>query len=141
MPKKSLETDLALQTGHSHYINYFLTGIYALAALAGAINSLPVWAKLAILAAVAVNYRLASRRWQRAPAKIRYTDSQKWQIELNGEYQSVQILPETVLTTLAIFLSFKYANKRYHWLIAKDCLSAADYRKLLVKLKITQSHR
>lgn len=139
MLKKSLETGLALEIGRSNYLNDWLIGSHGFAALASMVNDLAVGIKLVILAAVALNYLFTVRTLQRAPAKIRYTEAQQWQIVLNGEYQNVQILPETVLTTYAIFLSFKQNNKRRHWLIAKDCLSEADYRKLLVKLKITQA--
>lgn len=114
-------------------------GAHGLATLAAIVNDLAVAIKLAIVVAVVLNYRFSARTLQQAPTKIRYSDSQNWQIVLNGEYETVQILPDTVLTTLAIFLSFKQGKQRHHWLIAKDALSEADYRKLLVKLKTTQA--
>jgi DNA topoisomerase VI subunit A len=80
--------------------------------------------------------------YQRGQANIelRYTRTTGWQICLDGQnFLNITILKTTVVSKLAIFLHFHgKINPRYKAImIANDSLSANDYRRLMVKLKIT----
>ncbi len=72
--------------------------------------------------------------------ELRYTKATGWQICLDGQdFLDISILKSTVVSNLAIFLHYhRKDNPRYKAImIAHDSLSANDYRRLMVKLKIT----
>ena len=78
---------------------------------------------------------------RQAIIELRYTGATGWQICLDGEdFWDITILNSTVISNLAIFLHYHgNINPQFKAImIANDSLSANDYRRLMVKLKITQ---
>ena len=108
--------------------------IHGLALIASMLNSLPLFIKLLVFSAVAVHGYFAFKRSQTQPCLSIEHSETGWRV-LEME---VEILPTTVISTLAIFLHFKTnENTKQNLVIFNDALSSEDYRNLLVRLKIT----
>lgn len=69
---------------------------------------------------------------------IRHNLKTGWEIaDQNNYFQSIEILPSTVLTPYAIVLHIKQQNrKKQTILIFKDALKNDEFRKLMVELKM-----
>lgn len=72
---------------------------------------------------------------------IRYNQKFGWQLSFSeNDFYTVKILPTTVITPYLIFLHSKSpARKKQFIPICKDSLTAEEYRKLIVSLKISSS--
>lgn len=72
------------------------------------------------------------------PYCIRYHEASTWSVAITGnEFQTLQILPSTVVTIWLIVLHFRLENGKFQsLLIFNDALSDKDYRGLVVTLKI-----
>lgn len=65
---------------------------------------------------------------------IKHSENLGWQISNGGDFEAVEILTSTVITTSFIFLQ---VQDKPTIIIANDALSEDDYRRFIVKLKIT----
>lgn len=65
---------------------------------------------------------------------IKHSEKLGWQISNGGDFEVVEILTSTVITTVFIFLQIQ---DKPTIIIANDALSEDDYRRFIVKLKIT----
>jgi hypothetical protein len=108
--------------------------IHGLALIASMLNSLPLFIRLLVFSAVAVHGYFAFKRSQiHSRLSIEHLETGWRVLEMEAE-----ILPTTVISTLAIFLHFKTDNNtKQSLVIFNDALSRDDYRNLLVRLKIT----
>lgn len=70
---------------------------------------------------------------------IRYGSVFGWEIAYSeNHFQSILILPSTVLTPYIVVLHFKQQNtKKQTILICRDALKKDEFRKLMVELKIS----
>ncbi len=110
--------------------------IHCLALIASVFNNLPLLVKLAVFSAVLVHGYFVFIKPINAQQTIEHSET-GWRV-LGME---VEILPTTVISTLAIFLHFKTPdNAKQGLVIFNDALSRKDYRNLLVRLKITASN-
>ncbi len=112
--------------------------IHALAAMAALHNSLPVIYQIVFFVTILISLFFYSRQMN-YPFSIRFTTSLGWEI-LNSEniYQSVKILPTTVLTRFFSILHIEKLNERKQtMLILKDGMKQGDYRKLVIRLRIS----
>ena len=65
---------------------------------------------------------------------IKHSEKLGWTISNAGDFEPVEILTSTVITTVFIFLQIQ---DKPSIIIANDALSEDDYRRFIVKLKIT----
>ena len=108
--------------------------IHLIALGASAVNALPLVVKLAIAILISVNFKINFPRLKIEQRKIRYTEKLGWEISEGGDFEAIEILKSTVVTTFFIFLQMQ---GKPTILIANDALSEDDYRRLIVKLKTT----
>jgi hypothetical protein len=118
----------------SKKLQRLVTLIHLLALAASMANALPLILKMGIAALIGLNFKVSHKRLKFEQRKIRYTERLGWEISEGGDFEAVQILKSTVTTTAFIFLQMQ--NKPA-MLIASDALHEDDYRKFIVKLKMT----
>jgi hypothetical protein len=108
--------------------------IHVIALSAGIVNSLPMVVKLTLAALIGLNFKINFPQSKIEQRKIRYTEKLGWEISEGGDFEVVEILKSTVVTTVFIFLQM---HNKPTILIANDALREDDYRQLIVKLKMT----
>lgn len=108
--------------------------IHLIALGASVVNSLPIAVKLAIAALICLSFKINFPRLKIEQRKIRYTEKLGWEISDGGDFEAVEILKSTVVTTVFIFLQM---HNRPTILIANDALREDDYRQFIVKLRMT----
>jgi len=119
--------------------------IHALALAASMANDLSLTFKLGLISCIFLQGWLTVKHLKNEPYTIQYTETLGWQISKGHELVSIKILNSTVVTTFAIFLHYKESSKpqfsmsrsKQTRLILNDALAEEDYRRLIVKLKIT----
>lgn len=120
--------------GSSRRLKYALLAGHGLALIACLISALPWPGKLLLSLALPVHLFFAARNVDRQHVTIRYQEGSGWNID----DEQVTILPSTVLTPFAIWLHFKPQSARKKaLLIVKDAMSESEFRRLIVKLKIS----
>lgn len=75
---------------------------------------------------------------------LRYTAQQGWSISFDGgnEYRTVTIKSSTVVGSLVTFLHYATDDKAFDTMVIwKDALTPGDYRRLIVKLKLSDLGR
>ena len=131
---KKLGAPFAAELKPSKKLQRFFIFTHLIAIGASLANALPMSMKLALLALISINYAKFYQRLNKEQRKIRFTEKQGWQLSEHGEFESVTVLKSTVITTTFIFLHLK--NKPA-FIIANDALPEDEYRRLIVKLKLT----
>lgn len=116
-----------------------LYALYALALLACWLNSLALWIKLFSSAAVIGVGLVNTRASKTAGFDLRYSVNQGWSVSETGqEYQPISIKPTTFMSRWVVFLHFSFNDKAVRSrMILKDALLGDDYRRLIVRLKLT----
>ena len=110
------------------------SAIHLAAWLACFANALPLSIQLCIAFLIGLDFWFNFKRLKSGQNLISYSDTKGWQLADNGGFENIQSLSSTVITAFLIFLHI--ANKpSIH--IAHDALSAEDFRRLIVKLKMT----
>ena len=94
--------------------------------------------KLAVAVLIMGDYWLNRSCRRNEDREIAYSEKTCWQIISHGQVKKVTILPSTVITTWLIFL---HTRELAPILIAKDSLGEDDFRRLIVKLKITSANQ
>jgi hypothetical protein len=108
--------------------------IHLIALGAAIASALPFAARLVVAILIGLNFKTHFPSLKNEQRKIRYTEKLGWEISEGGDFEAVDILKSTVVTTFFIFLQIR---KKPTILIANDALSEDDYRQLVVKLKMT----
>jgi hypothetical protein len=90
--------------------------------------------KLTIAALIGLDFKINFPQLKIEQRKIRYSEKLGWEISEGGDFEAVEILKSTVVTTAFIFLQM---HNKPTILIANDALREDDYRQLIVKLKMT----
>lgn len=134
---KKIEPVLILNLKPSRRLKQLLMSIHGLAIIASFGNALALPIQLAVFVAVIGHGYWLIQRLAKSPKTIQHNPAQGWQVD----DQLVQILPSTVVTTLAIFLHYRVLGQRQHILIAVDALTADDFRQLIVRLKTSYQVR
>jgi len=115
-------------------LKYALVTAHALALGACLSSALPWPGKLLLGLALPIHLHFAVRKADRRHDTIRYHEAAGWNI--NDE--AVRILPSTVVTPFAIWLHYQAPSaRRQALLIVNDALPEPEFRRLLVKLKIS----
>lgn len=108
--------------------------MHILALGASIANALPFVLKLGLASLIGLNFKMNFHRLKIERRKIRYAEKLAWEISYGGDFETVDILKSTVITTTFIFLQMQ---DKPTILIANDALGEDDYRQLVVRLKIT----
>ncbi|MGZ8190779.1 MAG: protein YgfX [Methylococcaceae bacterium] len=135
------ETPLLLNLKPSKLINWMFAVMFMFALGACLINSLPVIFKIFLLTVICTYLWRVIDCLKSKLHTIKHTEALGWEISINNDVQSVQILPSTVITIVAVFLHVKYQNRnrfrngKQTILVLNDALCEDDYRRLIVRLK------
>ncbi|MEQ1740263.1 MAG: protein YgfX [Methyloglobulus sp.] len=108
--------------------------IHLLALCASFANALPFVLKLVVAAFVGLNFKMTFHKVTNEKRTIKHSENLGWQLSNGGDFEPVEILTSTVITTVIIFLQIQ---DKPSIIIANDALSEDDYRRFIVKLKIT----
>lgn len=136
MEKKHLPP-LLLVVKPSRRLKQLLVVLHALAFASSFANALPLAIRLSLSTLICIHLYDRIKRLQNDLYTLKHTDAMGWELSVNNEYQPIQILNSTVITLSAIFLHFNNPTKKQSVLIASDALTEEDYRRLIVRLKIT----
>jgi hypothetical protein len=130
---------LRLTLNESKHFVHLIACIHTLALVASLLNNLPISLKGLLLLAITCHYYIYSTRQKAKHYRLEYNEI-GWQLAENDEFLTIEILPSTVVSRMAIFLHYKTEHKPINALVIfNDALVADDYRYLITKLKITQS--
>ena len=124
----------------SRKLFYFLITVHILAVVACVNNGLAFFYQLFFLFIVIGSaFFYFHKFYHFKPYQIRYSELSGWQLaESAHDFQTMQILPTSVLTAQLLVLHFRLkTRKQYSLLIFNDALNTQDYRTLLVDLKIS----
>ncbi len=132
--RKKQDAPFLVELKPSRMVQRMLIVIHFIALAASIVNALPLPLKLGTAALVGLNYRLTLPRFNKEQRKIRHTEKRGWEISAGNDFEAVDLLNSTVVTTFFIFL---HLQNKPSILIAKDALSEGDYRQLIVKLKMS----
>ncbi len=73
---------------------------------------------------------------------LKYQWKGKWSFAENQlPFKTIQVLPESVLTSLLIILHFKQAKHKKVLLISRDTMSVKTYKRLMAMLKTTVKNK
>jgi hypothetical protein len=132
------QSPLRLTINESKRLTQLIACLHALTLAASLMNSLAISLKVVLLLAIGCHYYFYNKR-RAKPYSLEYTET-GWQLLDHDEVLTLQILPSTVISTIAIFLHFKPDNQAKNTrVIFCDALADDDYRKLIVMLKTTFS--
>lgn len=140
---QSFQTSQIFIINPSCYLKRFVDFLHLLALLAAGLNALPVIYR-SVAGGVVVMLWLASRKyWKISASRLRYTENKGWEMAFDGmDYKAGKVLADTVVTQWVVFLRFKAdAQSTMPLIIAKDSLSADDFRRLRVKLMLSECER
>ena len=135
------ETSLLLEPEASRYFAVIIVVVHGLAIIAGIVNVLPFAVKLPLIMAVCFSLIKLLRQYYFSPQNFRisYSGSRGWQFATANDYYPIEILGTTVITNLVTILHFKGQDgKKWTILVFSDAVTAEDYRKLKVQLKISE---
>ena len=119
---------------------YLLLINHALATIACFSNGLAINYQLAAFFIVIISVNVYWHNYKNfQPYNIRHNEALGWQLaKIKNDYQTIIILPTTVLTAQFIVLHFRFqTNKKQALLIVNDALEKQSYRHLLVELKVS----
>lgn len=109
--------------------------------MASLANHLPVPAKALLVLVVLVSFIWQWKKHQLKPDSLvlKHNDAKGWElIDQQGKTCSVTIGKSSVATTFLTVLHLEHSGRLHHiMLIPRDSVSAEDYRKLVVRLKIS----
>lgn len=113
--------------------------LHLVAILACYFTSVQVYFQLCMMSIIIVFWLICHKCRKTPVMHLRYTSNLGWQVAMGRKvYQNAMILETTVITHVVVFLHFKVDDQPCSaMVIAKDSLSATDYRRLLVRLKLS----
>jgi toxin CptA len=133
MSKKHQEP-LLLTLKPSRRLKQLLVIMHALALGSSLAAALTIAVKLALWAGLLVHLGFMLRHIKSQQHILKHTEEFGWELSDGADFESIQILDSTVISTFAIFLHFK-TSKKQSLLIISDALTDDDYRQLIVRLK------
>lgn len=121
----------------SKNLQYLVQTIHGIALVACFANALPLTWQFAVALLICLNFKITYPKFNTEKRKIRFTEKSSWEIANGDDFETIEILSSTVITTAYIFLHLK--NKA-PIVVASDALNQTEYRQFIVKLKITIKH-
>lgn len=137
---KNTHEKFDVKIGRSKQLNQLLNILHVCAFAACWLNDMPKEYKWLLSSLVVVLWAFSDLFNRSSPYFLRYTANAGWELSLDGiDYMEILILDGTVLTHYAILLYFK-TNKPLgkSILIVRDSVSADDYRRFIVRLKLSR---
>lgn len=134
---KKLNSSFVAELKPSKNLQHLVQVIHGIALVACFANALPLKWQIAVALLICLNFKITYPKFTTEKRKIRCTEKSSWEIGFGDDFETIEILSSTVMTTAYIFLHIK--NKA-PVVIASDALSKTKYRQLIVKLKITIKH-
>ncbi|PPD35688.1 MAG: hypothetical protein CTY19_01165 [Methylomonas sp.] len=133
----SLSQNFEIKPSHQHEKLFDL--LHLLAILACSLSSLIPGYKVALVCLIIMLRLIANRRWHHNSFQLRFTHFSGWEMAFgHNDYRKVKILDTTVVTPFVIFLHFQAQNQPASaLLVMKDSLSKDDFRRLIVRLKLS----
>lgn len=119
----------------SQRLKQLLVVVHVLAWGSSIANALPIAVKLVLLIGIGIHLGFILKHLNAKQYKIKQTEAFGWELSDGNDFESVQILNSTVITTFAIFLHFTKKAHKNSLLILHDALTEDDYRGLIVRLK------
>ncbi|MFA5982642.1 MAG: hypothetical protein WC782_01385 [Methylococcaceae bacterium] len=113
----------------------FLIGLTLLALVPLFANNLVMALKIPLFGLSVTYFVFSYRTLHDGPKKIRYSLLRSWEVCNDKDFEKIIVLPSTVLTAHAIFLSYKHGKRIRNLLILKRAMPTSDFCRLLVKLK------
>jgi toxin CptA len=129
---KKHQAPLLLTLKPSLRLKQLLVIMHALALGSSLAAALTIAVKLALWTGLLIHLSFMLRQSQQHTLK--HTEEFDWELSDGADFESIQILDSTVISTFAIFLHFK-TSKKQSLLIISDALTDDDYRQLIVRLK------
>lgn len=137
MPKKT-ETTLHFTIGRSRWLRQAIDCLHVLSMCACWLNDLPIVYRLILSLLVIASWFVQRTACKAGRIFVRYTVSEGWAVSFDGEhYLAIKIKPTTVTGNMLTVLHFSIDKHTRALVIFKDAMSANDYRKLIVNLKIS----
>lgn len=125
---------LLLTLKPSQKLKYLLIVMHAIAIASSLAAALTIAIKLTLWAGLLVHLGFMLRHVKSQQHILKHTEEFGWELSDGADFESIQILDSTVISTFAIFLHFK-TSKKQSLLIISDTLTDDDYRQLIVRLK------
>lgn len=137
MPKKH-ESTLRVTVGRSRHLNQAIDGLHVLSLSACWLSDLPIVYALVLSMLVVVSWPVRRKACETGCIFLRYTVAEGWAVSFDGgHYLPIIIKPTTVTGGMLTVLHFSIDKRARTLVIFKDAMSANDYRKLIVNLKIS----
>ncbi len=137
MPKKP-ESTLYFTIGRSRWLGRAIDCIHIVSLSACWLNDLPPLFRLILSLSVAASWVVQRNACGTGHIFLRYTITEGWAVSFDEElYIVVKIEPTTVTGRMLTILHFSADNRSRALVIVKDAMSANDYRRLIVNLKIS----
>ncbi len=141
---REVNLPLLLTCHPSKLLRRIVVFLYLLALVASIANGLNLFIKMSLFILIVLYFRIGVRRLNDINYRIKYSDALGWALSEGEEFVTIDIIRSTVITTQMLFLHFNYASNhskrlfnKQTLLILNDQLTVEDYRRLIVKLKIT----
>jgi len=135
---KQHDQPLLLELKPSECLKRILVLAHGLALAACAISYLPLVTKFAVPAVICLHLYFVIRHSNKEQYIIKHSEAYAWQVWGEDDFEPVQILNSTVITTFAVFLHIKREKAdKQTILVLSDALSEDAYRQLIVRLKST----
>lgn len=133
------QQSLHLQINPSQWKKRFIRILHLLALSAVLLASLTVWIKTLLILCLAISGFIYSQRTagHKNKVAVRYSDVSGWQIDVGNGFEAIQIRPSTVITPWLIVLHYNVVSRKFYLPIFCDALNTADFRKLIVQLKVS----
>lgn len=141
---KAAEATLIFAVAPSGLATTCLHACYLSALSACWLNGLAIGYRLFLIAVLSLVWLSQAKGLRARSCYLRYTAQQGWSISFDGgnEYCAVTIKSSTVVGSLVTFLHYATEDKAFDTLVIwKDALTPGDYRRLIVKLKLSDHGR
>lgn len=141
MPKYVPEK-LVIKICESKQLNQLVNVLFFCAFAACWANDLPKEYQCLLSSLLIVLWVGHNKTNRSSPYFLRYTANHGWGLSLDGtDYREILILDGTVITRFAILIYYKTKTKAKTTksiLLAKDSISANDYRSLIIRLTLSR---
>ena len=124
--------------GRSLRLRLAINGLHVLSILASWLNDLPIFLNLLLSAVVMASWFFQYKACEADSIYLRYTLNDGWAVSFSADnYLAVKIKPTTVVARMLIVLHLHADNRSKTLVIFNDAMTAHDYRRLTVLLKIS----
>ena len=137
--QKNTTTSTNFIIGQSRCLLILINSLHMLSILACWLSALPLAARLFTCVLISYSWYFQFKAHKAECTYLRYTSNVGWAVAFQDQarYDSLILKPSTVTGNMLTILHFDLENCSKTLMIFKDAMTANDYRKLLVLLKIS----